>query len=74
MPYYETKTLERLQHPKQKHPQYAPHLWTIPTYGKRLQMVTYPNESDLLDNKIIKHIQSIVDALYNIPNQLIQQG
>ena len=51
MPDYVRKALDRLQHPKPKTPQYAPHRWSVPAYGKRLQMATYPDERDLLDKE-----------------------
>ena len=66
MPDYVTKALDQLQHPKQKRPQYAPHHWTIPSYRKIFQMAPDPNESNLLDKKSTKRIQSIVGTfLYN---------
>ena len=40
--------------------QYAPHFWTVPAYGKILQMELYPDESDLIDKKGTNIIQSIV--------------
>ena len=57
---YLKKALDILQHPKPKIPQYAPHRWTVPTYGKRLQIASDPYNSDLLDKKSTKVIQSIV--------------
>ena len=57
IPDYVTKLFERIQHPKPKRPQYAPHLWTVSAYGKRLQMALYLNESDMLDKKSTKRIQ-----------------
>ena len=48
--------LDKLQYSKPKNPQYYPHLWSVPAYGKRLQMAPDPYESDILDeivNKII---------------------
>ena len=49
MPDYVRKALDRLQRPNPKRTQYAPHLWPVPVYEKRLQMEPDPDESDLLD-------------------------
>ena len=38
MPGYIASTLERLQHPKPARPQHAPHQWTQPAYGQKLQL------------------------------------
>ena len=63
MPEYVKKALDRLQHPKPKIPQYAPHLWTVPTYGKRLQMAPDPDDIEFIDKKATKRIQSIVETM-----------
>ena len=63
MPEYVKKVLDRLKHPKPKRPQYAPHCWTVPAYGKRLQMAPDPDDSDLLDKKATKIIQYIVGTM-----------
>ena len=63
MPHYVRKALDRLQHPNPKRPQYAPHLWTVPDYGKRLQMAPDPDESNLLDKNSTKRIQYIVGIM-----------
>ena len=55
--------MDRLQHPKPKRPQYASHLWTVPDYLKRLQMAPYPYDSNILDNKPTKIIQTIVGTM-----------
>ena len=47
------------QHLVQPKPQYAPHKWLNPAYGKKLQYVPPPNETDKLDRKGAKQIQSI---------------
>ena len=60
---YVSKALYRLQHTKRKRPQYALHRWSVPAYEKRLQMAPYPGESNLLDKKITKRIQSIVRTI-----------
>ena len=63
MPEYVKKELDRLQNYKPKRPQYAPHFWTVPDYGKRLQTEPYTDERDILDNKGTKKIQSIIDTM-----------
>ena len=63
MPDYVRKALDRLQHPKPKTPQYAPHRWSVPAYGKRLQMAPYPDKSKLLYKNATKRIQSIVGTM-----------
>ena len=60
---YVNKALDKLQHPKPKIIQYAPHRWTVPTYGKRLQMAPYPDDKYLLENKSTKRIQYIVGTM-----------
>ena len=60
---YVRKALDRLQHPKRKRPQYAPHLWTFPAYVKRLQMAPDIDKSNLLDKRSTNIIQSIVGTV-----------
>ena len=60
MPEYTPKALTRLNHHAPKKPQYAPHRWTAPAYGQRLQMAPDPDSSELLDQKVIKFIQTLV--------------
>ena len=60
MPEYIPKALTRLNHTAPKKPQYSPHRWTAPAYGKRLQMAPDPNSSELLDQNGIKFIQTVV--------------
>ena len=57
------KALDRLQHPKPKIPKYAPHCWTVPIYGKKLQMAPDPYDSKILDKETTKIIQSIVGTM-----------
>ena len=38
MPGYISKALHKFQRPTPKKPQYAPHAWLTPTYGKKLNM------------------------------------
>ena len=60
MPEYIPKALTRLNHPAPKKTQYAPHRWTAPAYGQRLHMAPDPDSSELLDQKGIKFIQTVV--------------
>ena len=57
---YVKKGLDMLQNPKPKRPQYASHRWTVPDYGKILQMEPDPEYSALLDKKTTKIIHTIV--------------
>ena len=61
---YVRKALERLQYPKPKIPHYAPHRWSVPAYGKRLQIAPDPDESDILDKNSTKRINSIVGTMF----------
>ena len=63
MPEYMKKALDILQHTNPKQPQYAPHCWTVPVYGKRPQMAPDPDNSDIIDNKYTKRIQYIVGTM-----------
>jgi len=63
MPGYIKDLLKRLQHPTPCKAQYAPHRWTVPTYGSRLQMAPNKDTSDPLDSIGIRKAQSIVGSL-----------
>ena len=63
MPEYAKKALDRLQHPKPKRPQYDPHLCSVPSYGKIIQMAPDPYERNLLDKRSTKIINSIVGTI-----------
>ena len=54
MPEYVKKALDEIKHPKPKIPSYAPHFWSVPAYGRRLQMAPDPDESNLLEKKTRK--------------------
>jgi hypothetical protein len=43
MPGYVKDALHKFQHPLPKRPQYAPHNWTIPAYGQRIQYAPLPD-------------------------------
>ena len=63
MPKYVKKALDIHQHTKPKRPQYAPHRWTVSTYGKRLQMAPYKDDSELLGKEATKRIHYIVQTM-----------
>ena len=63
MPDYVRKFMDRLQHPKLKRLQYAPHRWSVPAYGKILQMAPDPDKSGILDKNPTKRIQSILGTM-----------
>ena len=64
---YVSKVLDRLQHLKPKRYQYAPHSWSVPAYGKRIQIVPDLDESNLLEKNATKIIQSIVGNILCYP-------
>ena len=51
IPDYVRKAMDKTQHPKTKIPQYAPHSWSVPAFGKILQMAPDPDEIDLIEKK-----------------------
>ena len=59
MPGYVDQALQNFQHIKPTHIQHAPHQWNRPAYGQRIQY-TKPDETDKLDKKGKRLIQSIV--------------
>ena len=59
MPKYVQKKLKKYLHKKLVRPQYAPHKWLKPAYGRKLQYTPPPDESELLQSKGIQRIQSI---------------
>ena len=61
MPGYVQKNLERYQHPKPLKAQYAPHQWSLPSFGKTSQHVNI-DTSNVLDKKGTKQVQSISGA------------
>ena len=65
MPEYVKQVLDRLQHPRPNRPQYAPHLCTVDSYGKILQMETDIDNIKLLVKKTTQRIHYIVgNTLY----------
>jgi hypothetical protein len=63
MPRYITSMLHKYQHPPSKRPQYAPHIWTEPAYGQRIQYATLPDDSAAYSATDITRAQGIVGAL-----------
>ena len=59
MPGYITKALQNFQNPATKKPQYSPHVWFNPTYGKKVQYALPPEKLPVLDKKGTKRVQSI---------------
>ena len=62
MPGYIENALERLQHPAPSHPQFAPHRWTTPSYGSKVQLAPI-DTTPLLDAKGKKCVQSVTGTL-----------
>ena len=62
MPGYIVNALERLQHPAPSQPQYAPHRWTAPSYGSKVQLAPI-DTTLLLDAKGKKYVQSVTGTL-----------
>ena len=60
MPDYVRKVLDRFRYVHTKIPQHAPHLWSVPAYGKRPQMAPDPEKRNILDKKDTKRVQSVV--------------
>ena len=69
MPDYVRKALDRVEHANPKRPQYAPHCWSVPAYGKRLQMAPDPDERDLLDKKATKKYSPLWGICYIMHSQ-----
>jgi hypothetical protein len=63
---YIKDALHKFQHPMPKRPQYAPHNWTVPAYGQRIQYAPLPDASLPSTSQEITHAQAIVGTLlYN---------
>ena len=63
MPGYIKKVLNNHQHPTPPNPQYVPHKWTKPAYGRKTQYAPAPDTSPKLDAKEKQKVQSIVGSL-----------
>jgi hypothetical protein len=63
---YIKDALHKLQHPLPKHPQYAPHNWTVPAYDQRIHYAPPPDAGPYATAADITRAQAIVDTLlYN---------
>ena len=60
MPKYISKALTKFNHKPPKRPQHAPYKWSVPLYGRKVQMVHPDNPQPLLSKKEIRGIQSKV--------------
>jgi hypothetical protein len=58
MPDYVPKALQTLRHAAPLVPQHAPHLWTVPAYGAKIQLASN-DMSPLLDKLGIRRVQQI---------------
>jgi hypothetical protein len=66
MPGYIKDALHKCQHPLPKLPQYAPHNWTVPAYGQRVQYAPPPDMAPPATKADITRAQAIVGTLlYN---------
>ena len=72
MPKYVKKVLNRLQNPKPKRPQYAPHLCKVSTYVKIPQMAPDPYDRNILTRNPPKEYSIKWEPCYIMPCQLIQ--
>ena len=59
MPWYIPSALHKFQHKKPTRPQDAPHAWTQPVYGQRIQYAKDPSNSPLLNAIDTLRVQSI---------------
>jgi hypothetical protein len=62
MPGYVEKVRSKLLHPHPKFPQHAPHRWTQPSYGSKVQMAPI-DTSPLLDASGKKKVQSVTGSM-----------
>jgi hypothetical protein len=70
-PGYITAMLNKYQHPPSKRPQYAPHTWTEPAYGQRIQYAPAPDDSaaachNVAIKTIIIHVIEVVISITTI--------
>jgi len=63
MPGYIDDVLKKHQHPKPTKPQYAPHRWNKPAYGRQTQFAPELDRTPKLDAKRKQQVQSIVGSL-----------
>jgi hypothetical protein len=55
--------LHKYQQPPSKRPQYAPHIWTEPAYGQRIQYAPFPDDSAAASAADITRAQGISGTL-----------
>jgi hypothetical protein len=60
MPEYITKALQKFQHPKPAKAQPAPHDWTRPAYGAKIQYAQTPTELPTLDKIGTQRVQAMI--------------
>jgi hypothetical protein len=66
MPGHIKDALHKFQHPLPKRPQYAPHNWTVPAYGQRIQYAPLPDAAPSATTAEITRAQEIVGTvIYN---------
>jgi hypothetical protein len=53
---YIKDALHKFKHPMPKHPQYAPHKWTVPAYGQRIQYAPLPDATPPLQQHKKSHV------------------
>lgn len=63
MPGYIERALQRFQHPIPDRPQHAPHAWTKPNYGAKIQYSPETDDTPPLDAKDTKRVQEILGTL-----------
>ena len=65
MPSYVAKKLKTYQHPIPSKPQYAPHKWNKPAYGRKLQYAPPPDDTPKLNQTGATRIQAICGSLFS---------
>ena len=63
MPGYIEKALETYLAERPKRPQHAPHAWTAPSYGSKVQLTPLADDSEPLDAGGLIRIQRIIGTL-----------
>ena len=59
MPHYIDRLLQKFLHTPSKRRQHAPHKWTEPVYGQKVQYALPDSTLPILDKKGTKRIQAI---------------
>ena len=60
MPQYVAKALDKYNHPSPICPQHAPHRWTQPAFGQKIQYASMENTHETLDAKGKQRVQLVV--------------